>query len=61
MVSAMGSKRTFFELLPNYPALFLMPAFTSFTFGPVDLFDDSMDGSKPLGLSYNHTVLNTFI
>ena len=36
MIATMGWKRTFTELVPRYPGLILMPAFTGFTFGPID-------------------------
>ena len=47
MVISVGWKKTFSELVPRYPGLFLTPAFTSFIFGPIELQSSGGD-------SFNH-------
>ena len=68
MVISVGWKKTFFELVPRYPGLIVMPAFTIFTFGPVrssvsccygDSFGHCRTGQ--LGLSFDLSWINIWI
>ena len=72
MITSMGWKRTFTELVPRYPGLIMMPAFTSFTFGPIDTQangfpfccgGDSFGNcrSGQLGLSFDFSWINIAI
>ena len=68
MVISVGWKKTFFELVPRYPGLIVMPAFTVFTFGPIRssvscCYGDSFGhrGIRQFGLSFDLSWINICI
>ena len=64
----MGWRKTFFELVPRYPGLILTPAFTNFTFGPVQSSESSYCGDSighsrtgQFGMSFDLSWINICI
>ena len=62
MVCSVGFEKTFCDLLPKYPGLILIPIFSCFTFGPIDVKSPvkccDLSCQKSLGVSLTLTWLN---
>ena len=62
MVCSVGFEKTFCDLLPKYPGLILIPVFSCFTFGPIDVKSPmkccDLSCQKSLGVSLTLTWLN---
>ena len=62
MVCSVGFEKTFCDLLPKYPGLILIPTFSCFTFGPIDVKSPmkccDLSCQRSLGVSLTLTWLN---
>ena len=62
MLCSVGFEKTFCDLLPKYPGLILIPIFSCFTFGPIDVKSPmkccDLSCQRSLGVSLTLTWLN---
>ena len=62
-IRTVGFKKTFTELVPRFPGLFLFPIFGLFTFGPKShqTCQCSSYGNNEMQVSFTHTYVNLLL